>query len=116
MFVKLVRYGLPLKVLKLLCSMYSQLQSCVKIGHRTTTFFETNVGVRQGSNISPTLFNLFLNNLPECFSTDACPVNVPDMKINVLVYADDVILLSDSATGLQNSLNDLLQYCHDWKT
>ena len=31
------------------------------------------------------------------------------------MYADDVILLSDSATGLQNSLNDLLQYCHEWK-
>ena len=58
MFVKLVRYGLSLKVLKLLSSMYSQLQSCVKIGHRTTNFFETNVGVRQGCNLSPTLFNL----------------------------------------------------------
>ena len=37
------------------------------------------------------------------------------MKINVLMYADDVILLSESATGLHNSLNDLLQYCHEWK-
>ena len=32
-----------------------------------------------------------------------------------MLYADDVVLLSDSATGLQNSLNDLLQYCHEWK-
>ena len=31
MFVKLVRYGLSLKVLKLLSSMYFQLQSCVKM-------------------------------------------------------------------------------------
>ena len=37
------------------------------------------------------------------------------MKINVLMYADDVILLSESVTGLHNSLNDLLQYCHEWK-
>ena len=32
MFVKLVRFGLSLKVLKLLLSMYSQLRSCVKAG------------------------------------------------------------------------------------
>ena len=115
MFVKLVRYGLSLKVLKLLSVMYSLLQSCVKIGHSTTNSFETNVGVRQGCNLSPTLCNLFLNDLPECFSTDAYPVNLHDMKINVLMYADDVILLSESATGLQNSLNDLLHYCHEWK-
>ena len=32
MFVKLVRYGLSFKILKSLFSMYSQLQSCVKVG------------------------------------------------------------------------------------
>ena len=115
MFVKLVRYGLSLKVLKLLLSMYSKLRSCVKVGHRITNHFETNIGVRQGCNLSPTLFNLFLNDLPECFSANTCPVYLHDMKINVLMYADDVILISDSPIGLQNSLNDLLQYCDEWK-
>ena len=37
------------------------------------------------------------------------------MKINVLMYVYDVILVSNSPIRLQDSLNDLLQYCKEWK-
>ena len=30
-------------------------------------------------------------------------------------YADDTVLLSDNADGLQYSLNCLAQYCEHWK-
>ena len=40
-----MKYGSSSKLLKLLISMCSHLQSCVKVGHRITNFFETNVGL-----------------------------------------------------------------------
>ena len=36
------------------------------------------------------------------------------MKVNLLQYADDLVLLADSPTGLQHSLNLLYSYCSTW--
>ena len=36
-------------------------------------------------------------------------------KVNCLMYADDVILLSTSREGLQNCLNSLYAYAEKWK-
>ena len=36
-------------------------------------------------------------------------------KINSLLYADDLVILSRSKTGLQNCLNALSLYCDKWK-
>ena len=36
------------------------------------------------------------------------------MKLNSLLYADDLIILSQSKVGLQNCLNTLSSYCNPW--
>jgi HEPN domain-containing protein len=35
--------------------------------------------------------------------------------VNILLYADDIVLLSQSKEGLQNSLNILHDFCYSWK-
>ncbi|XP_063418062.1 uncharacterized protein LOC134700624 [Mytilus trossulus] len=48
--------------------------------------------------------------------THVCePVRVGDLSVNCLLYADDIVLLSESKTGLQASLNTLSTYCSNWK-
>ena len=37
------------------------------------------------------------------------------VKLFILLYADDTIILSNTAAGLQKSLNDLKNYCTEWK-
>ena len=46
---------------------------------------------------------------------NADPVVVGDVSLNALLYADDIVLLSDSKEGLQNCLNTLSNYCSFWK-
>ena len=42
-------------------------------------------------------------------------VLLPDgSKLNCLLYADDLILISHTAEGLQTALNTLSQFCNDW--
>jgi hypothetical protein len=43
------------------------------------------------------------------------PVRVGDLSVNCLLYADDIVLLSESKSGLQSSLNILGIYCSNWK-
>lgn len=77
-------------------------------------FFPLNVGVKQGDNLSPSLFKIFVNDLPSYLSNTSDPVNVNGKDVHCLMYADDIILLSKSAKGLQEKLDILNTYCKDW--
>ena len=37
------------------------------------------------------------------------------LKIQILLYADDTVIFSESPEGLQKSLNCLAEYCKSWK-
>jgi hypothetical protein len=66
--------------------------------------------------LRPILFNLYINSIVddlEKAKTD--PVIVGDVQVNSLLYADDIILLSSTQEGLQNSLNVLSNFCSSWK-
>ena len=78
--------------------MYSRLNSCVKIGDTITELFLLEVGTRQGCNLSPMIFNLFINELPKLFiSANTDPILLEGNEVPILMYADDVVILSKSA-------------------
>ena len=67
-------------------------------------------------NLSPTLFNLFINDLPDIFNTQSCdPVLLGDTRLSCLLYADDLVILSESECGLQSCLTKLHSYTKRWK-
>ena len=47
--------------------------------------------------------------------TNCKPINRHASKINLLLFAGDIIVLSESPIGLQNYLNDRFQYCENWE-
>lgn len=113
---KLNNCGVSGKFVSLLKSMYGQLQTCVKRGTYISKYFTCNKGTRQGCVMSPNLFKIYLNDLPEILNTSECkPVIVNKKNTGCLMYADDVLLISESGKGLQNSLNKLYKYCQKWK-
>lgn len=112
LFYKLMKIGISKRLLSLLIDMYSKSSSSVKLKSGLTPPFYTNVGVKQGCNLSPTLFNIFVNDIIEIFDSKCNPVNLGNCSINCLLYADDLILLSESESGLQQSLNS---YTKRWK-
>ena len=93
--------------------MYTNDSTCVGLGDKMTDYFQTNQGVRQGCVLSPILFNIFLaditNNLKGNEDT-YLRVNEGD-PISSIIWADDLLLLSDSEKGLNNVLVKLEDYC-----
>lgn len=73
--------------------------------------FNSKVGIRQGDNLKPNLFKVFINDLPDIFHPECDPVSLGNKNLNCLLYADDVILLSRSKLGLQNCLQELQEFC-----
>jgi hypothetical protein len=53
---------------------------------------------------------IFLNSSPIIF------FNINNKRIDCLLYADDVILLSNLQKGLQSKLDSLEHFCKEWST
>ena len=104
-----------LRRLCLLKSMYDRVVSAVKVKSGLTASFTPLVGVRQGCSLSPTLFNIFVNDIVDIFNSTCDPLIMGECKINCLLYADDLILLSESEHGLQRCLDTLSCYAKKWQ-
>ena len=114
---KLYQYGVKGKFIKVIKSMYSSIKSCVKTDESSITeMFSCNKGIRQGDGLSPVLFSLFMNDLPQYFRDDHCPgIMLGSHSLNCLMYADDLLVLSPSPEGLQKSINVIKKHAEEWK-
>ena len=114
LFYKLMKAGVSTKFYNIIKAMYSNTWLTVQAGEKMSPFFKSRVGVRQGDNLSPTLFNMFINDLP-CIFDDTCkPAILGEMSLQSLLYADDLVIFSESAHGLQNAMTKLALYCRKW--
>ena len=95
--------------------MYTGDKAWVNLGEMTKEM-DINRGVRQGCVLSPTLFNLFLSDFSTKLSLNP---NITPVKLDetcflpCLIWADDILLLSETKDGLQSQLNEFSNYSKD---
>ena len=70
--------------------------------------------MKQGCLLSPTLFSIYLNDLNDCFDHLCDPIKIHNNSISSLLYADDIVLISNSAERLQRAMNKLGNFCQVW--
>mgnify|MGYP001552726694 CR=1 FL=1 len=80
-----------------------------------TDWFRTTIGVRQGDNLSPVLFNMYVNDLITEIKGLGNGLEIGNNKLSILVYADDVVLMADTKVELQRMLDVLYQWCCKWR-
>ena len=65
-----MNHGINGSVLTVIKNIYAEAKSCVKSDDEYSEFFTSNVGVRQGENLSPILFAIFLNDMKDHLAHD----------------------------------------------
>ena len=111
-FYKLINQGWSGRVIDTMRNFYSKTYFRVKINGRISPPIANHVGVNQGGNVSGLLFHKYMANLSEYLYTEV-GICLGDSIVAYLLWANDLILLSDSVNGLQKQLNGLLCFCSD---
>src|SRR6185312_14579290 len=80
---------------RILKSMYACVESYVRVGGVDSQPFTSQLGVRQGSVLSPLLYSIFINDLASSLSALGIGVQLGGDTIPCLLFADDILLLAE---------------------
>ena len=107
-------YGISRHIFGLISSFLSNRRLRVNLDGKSSQEYPVNTGVPQGSILGPTLFPLYINDLPD------------DVICNIAIYADDTTLFSKSdqasdlwqilelASELESDLPDTVDWGRKW--
>ena len=60
---KMLQNSINGKLFQVIFNLYQNIKSCITLDNSNSAFFESFIGLRQGENLSPVLFAIFLNDL-----------------------------------------------------
>ena len=135
---KLNHIHLGRKMTNVIMSIYKNVKSCLRMySHdatgelifNTSDLFNCLNGLREGENLSPILFSIYVNDLKTFLEEHNCQgVDINCMndiqfdqnilyffKMFILMYADDTVLFANTNHDLQYTLNKYTEYCKMWK-
>ena len=111
---RLNSYGISGQIFGLISCFLSNRQLQVVLGGRSSQEYPVNAAVPQGYILGPTLFLLYINDLPD------------DVICNIAIYADDTTLYSkfdqasdlweqlELASELESDLQDAVDWGRKW--
>ena len=109
LFYKIMNSGWYGNVLDTMRNLYEKTYFRIKCRGKVSPVLDT-LGVNQGGFASGLLFRKYMVDMSEYLETEFA-VCVNDVIVAHMLWADDLILLSNTSSGLQKKLNGLHKFC-----
>lgn len=111
LFEELIKRKMHPVDLRLLLDLYQRQRCRTRWKGSTSQYFSVGNGIRQGSVISPVLFCAYLDVLLLELEKQKVGCHVGNKFFGCMAYADDIVLLSPSISGLRSMLSECENYC-----
>jgi hypothetical protein len=113
-FQRLRDIGISTTLLTTIMHLYESILGRLRTAHGMSDFIQSTIGVKQDFPPSPTLFGIYIDELEtflreHIWDSGGCVLH--QVLIYILLFADDVVLLSSSLEGLQRQLDALSLFC-----
>jgi hypothetical protein len=117
LWAALQRAGIGGYMLATLQALPADVPVCVKTARGLSSTFQSIIGVKQGCPLSPLLFGIFMDDFELHVQRTVSPAlaQLPQLcgsPVPSLLFADDMLLISTSAAGLNAQLQSLQTYCN----
>ena len=100
------RFNINLKLIESIQHLYNKAESAVYFDGKIGEWLRTTTGVRQGYLLSPTLFNILLEQIMNyALDNHVGSVNIGGKIITNLRFADDI----DGLAGSESELDNLIK-------
>ena len=99
---------------RLLFNWYKSMRATIRLNNKFSQFLNITKGTRQGSVLSPHLFNVFIDLMRDL---EGCPygLRIGSLKINTAGYADDITLIASTQPDLQKLVDICYRYSCKWR-
>ena len=94
---------------------YSSLTGILRVNDTDSKPFQIQKGTRQGSIISPHLFNIYIDDLLVELMNSPYGIHIKNHIYNSIAYADDITLLSLTVSDMQDLINMCYNYSIKWR-
>ena len=100
------KYNISTSLIRVIKNLYDKATSAVLFNSSLGDWFQTTAGVRQGCQLSPILFNIFLERImTDALEDHECTVSIGGRTITNLRFADDI----DCLAGEKKELAKLVE-------
>ncbi len=93
---KLINLGIKGHIYENIKAIYKEAICCINVNNMIADWFQTYSGIIQGDTLSPTLFNIFINDLVDDVNSLNLGKTIDGHRISILLYADDIVLLDET--------------------
>ncbi|KAF2343922.1 Reverse transcriptase domain [Trinorchestia longiramus] len=107
------KIGFSEKIVNIVKSLYENTCAVYRLGNLVTGQVRSVRGVRQGCTLSPLLFGLYTEEIAVRLRMSGFGLKVGEEKLSCLLYADDIVVVSESEQELQMMLEIVDGYSKD---
>ena len=115
LWYKLEAAGCGGRCLSMLREMFRRVRRRILVNQSFTEDFDVDVGVPQGSVLSPFLYAVFIDGLHGALRRAGLGVEVYGRLVPLLLYADDIVLLAKDSAELKRMLLVAAAYARTWR-